>query len=246
MNSNLNKMILEKTANYMQLRNRPTYVPLKELSVSGLRRKLKELSLEIGIYNQKLEKINLPSFINRNRKSKDIKAQKEKIEMVFTELNKEILGINISEMLVQSVVQEYFLGLLKRNKILFKSYEQKEFFLLESKHQETNEETLENVEEFLVQDNFNKSSQIKFSLLNLTNTIMQLKILLKSQLSLIDTIDLYFDKSNVYLEEANLQIEKIPKKYTKFKDAIIYTLLYLISVLLIIILIKVYHAKHIK
>ena len=57
-------------------------------------------------------------------------------------------------------------------------------------------------------------------------------------------IDFYFDKSNAYLNEANKEIDQIPSKITKYKDWIIFFLLYIICLLLVMILVKTYMHRH--
>jgi len=234
------KMILDKTVHFVQIRHTPIRDAACLFSLESIRSNLKSLSSEIIWYNNKLERNNLPSFNLKDRRTKDILNLKSSIEDRIRDLNVAIKNFIVPDSIITDKINLYFTILVKKCTIEYKNYEQKNVLMSDLPSPDIHHDP----EEYLKQDTIYKNSQIKSSIINLTNSLIQLKMILKSQISMIDTIDFYFDKSNVYLEEANKEIDKIPKRYTRFKDWVIYTLLYVISILFMMILIKVYKKQH--
>lgn len=237
-------MIVNKTLHFMKIRLQPPKEFIPNLSTDRLRSDLKTLSIEVASFSNKLERSILPSFNSRERKSKEIRDARERIEGRIKEIDKEIREITAPDRVIVEEVQHYFLAALKKLLIFYRDIEQKSLEMPESydgciQHPEY----CNDAEECMAQELLSRNAAIKSSIFSLSNTILQLKTTLKSQTSVIDTIDFYFDKANAYLEEANREIGRIPGKYTSFKDMVIYCLLYLICILLCLVLVKAYKSK---
>lgn len=237
-------MIVNKTSHFMKIRQQPPKEFIPSFSTGHLRDSLKALNIEIASFGNKLERSTLPSFNSRERRSKEIKDARERIEGKIKEIDAEIRGLNVPEKAVAESAQQYFLDALKKLLVAYRGIEQKSLEVPEPwggsvQHPEYSND----VEECMAQELLSRNAAIKSSIFSLSNTIVQLKTTLKSQTSAIDTIDFYFDKANTYLEEANKEIGRIPGKYTSFKDMVIYCLLYLICILLCLVLVKAYKSR---
>lgn len=230
-------MIIDKTEIFMQLRQSTVQSPFEPISVDEIKNILKDLSTEIQLFKNKIEKNKLPSFQNKVKKITELKLIKDKIDLKIKEITIKIKEIKLTNKQLSNSIQEYFFNILKKKIIIYKEYEAVE--VLESSNSESQDLFYnESSQELMEKENIYKNNQIRASLLNLSNSINQLKVVLKNQTSLIDTIDYYFDKSNIHLEEANKEIAKIPKNYTVYKDKIIWILLYLICILMGMIVFK--------
>lgn len=237
-------MIVNKTLHFIKIRQSPLKEFVPDLSVDHLKNNLKALSAEITSFSSKLERSTLPSFNSKERKSKEIKDARERIENRIKEIDKEVKSLAIPEKVIVEKVQHYFLSSLKKLLVLYRGIEQKSLEVSETAHNSSQQPVYNNdAEESMAQNLLSRNAAIRSSIFNLSNTIVQLKMVLKNQTSMIDTIDLYFDKANVYLEEANKEIGKMPGKYAGIKDMIIYFLLYLTCILLCLVLVKAYKNK---
>lgn len=234
---------MNKTLHFIKIRQSPSKEFTPGLSAGRLRDNLKALSAEIASFNSKLERSTLPSFGSKERRSKEIKDARERIESKIREIDREVKELVIPEKIIIEKVHHYFLVILKKLLILYRSIEQKGLEMSESACSSQQPVYNNDAEECMAQDFVSRNAAIRSSIFNLSNAIVQLKMVLKNQTSMIDTIDFYFDKANVYLEEANREIGRIPGKYTSLKDMAIYCLLYLICILLCMVLVKVYKSK---
>lgn len=236
-------MIIDKTAYFIQMRNLDTSVESRILQFDDLRRNIKHLENDTLNFKLDLERNSLPNFHLKEKKLCGIKILKESIETRIKDITIEAKNIRLQDKSLTKFIQNYFINDLRKLIIIYKDYESKDIINNQAIPEVSNSIFVDNTEAFLKQEKMKKNSNIKSSILTLGNSINQLKLIVKSQSSLIDTIDSYFEKSNLYLEEANKEVEKIPRLYTGLKNYTIYFLLYLICVLLCIILVKSYNFK---
>lgn len=226
-------MLENKTPYFLKLRNTPTmFLPI--LTIEPITEKLEALNINVLALDRKLEKNSLPSFDSKISKQKEIFDLRNEIQKLIKETENEINSFSTFEPHITESIRLYLFNSLRTILTNYKSAEQKNLVQVDQSIK-----TYDYGNE-MMQETMQRSSNIKTNILNITNTLIQLKMALKAQSLMIDSIDYYFDKSNMYLIKANQQIEHIPGKITKFKDYIIYTLLYIICVLLMMILIKTY------
>lgn len=226
-------MLENKTPYFLKLRNTPTmFLPI--LTIEPITEKLEALNINVLALDRKLEKNSLPSFDSKISKQKEIFDLRNEIQKLVKETENEINSFSTFEPHITESIRLYLFNSLRTILTNYKSAEQKNLVQVDQSIK-----TYDYGNE-MMQETMQRSSNIKTNILNITNTLIQLKMALKAQSLMIDSIDYYFDKSNMYLIKANQQIEHIPGKITKFKDYIIYTLLYIICVLLMMILIKTY------
>lgn len=236
-------MIANKSVHFHKLRQkkRPEVI---FISVQPIRDLINQLNVEISNLQRKLNKHSLPSFNSREKKNREIEAHKDIINSLISDIDSQIKAINLEEKRIVISIRSYFLNILKRQIMLYRTIQQESLKKNEVYDECKIEENNEYEKETLLQMTMNRTAQIRQNIFNLTNTLLELKMSLKNQSVLIDRIDFYFDKSNFYLEEANREIEKIPGNYTEYKDLIIYSLIYVICILLVLTLIKLSRGMH--
>ncbi len=229
-------MIVNKSIHYNSLR--PQLADTRQwISVQGIRENITQLNIGISDLQKKLNRNSLPSFSSREKRFMEIDEAKEAINKQIKSLDLKIRELEIPEPLMGDAIQTYFFTILKKIVILYRSIQQDNLRKHEVYNEYKTQETLFE-DEKLLQMTVSRVSQIRQQIFNLTNSLIEIKMALKNQGGLIDRIDFYFSKSNHYLTAANNEIDKIPGNYTKYKDFIIYMLLYCISILLIMAIIK--------
>lgn len=232
-------MIINKTIYFYKIRQYKAS-SVEFVSTDDIRNNITLLNVEISNLRKKLNKNSLPSFNSREKRFKEIETQKEIVNKLIENIDLEIKKFKVSEKRITVSVQSYFMTILKRIIIVYRNIQQDSLRKCEIYNEYDDDDFRENG---AVQYATIRSNNIRKSIFNLTNTLLELKMAIKSQNSLIDRIDFYFDKSNFYLDEANKEISKIPGNYTGTKDMIIYFLLYLVCVLLFLVLIKISRAQ---
>lgn len=236
-------MIVDRTNLYIQLRGSNMNKDFKTITTNIIRSDLRLLDMEIQVFKVKLEKNKLPSFQSKDKKRSEIKIIKDRIESNIRECTIKIKEVQLSSKPIAISIQEYFFKILKKKIIEYKEIEAKCVIEEVNSAEEENIMFGQDTQDLMERESTYKSNNVRTSLIALNNSINQLKNILSSQTSMIDTIDLHFDMSNVYLEQANKEIDKIPGNYTAFKDKIIYFLLYVICILMAIVLYKVYQTR---
>lgn len=230
-------MIVNKTISFYKLRQRKR-PDVEFATVQPIRNAIVQLTIEISALQKRLNKSLLPSFDTRERRMRGIEDQRCTINDTIRGIEIEIKRIALPERRMVISMQAYFFAMLKRIVMLYRSIQQESLRKDEAYSEYAPSETVYE-EGCLLQMAAGKTAQIRQSIFNLTNTLLELKIALKSQSTMIDRIDFYFDKSNFYLEEANKEIEKIPANFAGIKDTIIYILIYAICLLLALSLAKI-------
>lgn len=234
-------MILDKSTDFHNLRQKAN-VEITYASVAPIREKINQLNISISNLQRKLNRNSLPSFSSREKRFREIDICKENINAMVHDIEQTIKDIDIIEPRMLSSIQTYFLGILKKIIIFYRSVQQENL----KKHEVYNEymspETCYE-DDRLLQMTISRASQIRQNIFNLTNTLLELKMALSKQTNLIDRIDFYFDQSNFYLGEANREIDKMPGSFTEYKNFIIYCLIYIICILFILTVIKVAKSK---
>lgn len=227
------RMIQDKTTYFMNLRKTPSSFT-STITINPILLKLEVLNNKVTLLNKKLERNSLPSFDSKIVKQKEIAELRGEIQNLSNESEEEINSFSITNKCIANSIRMYLLNNFRQILSNYKLAEQKNLVQVD--------ESIKSYEfgDELIQETVQRSNNIKANILNLTNTLIQLKMALKSQSTMIDSIDHYFDQANEYLRQANKQIAKIPEKYTRFKDWIIYFLTYVICVLLSMILVKTY------
>lgn len=240
-------MIQNKTEYFLKMRKTSTtsYISLNvdsQIKLLGL------LDVSIQQLENRMEMSTLPNFGCGQKKNREITDLKERIQQMAQEIENEAGLFVCEEKTVQSAVKQYIFNKLHTELMKFKSLQQKQLY---NEPQQTQDGAgfcctyLEepDAEGLLALETVQKTNSIRQSIQKLTNTLTQLKIALKAQTGLIDTIDSYFEKSAIYLDKANKEIEKLPGRYCGFKDYIIYGLLYIICILIVLIFVKNYKKK---
>lgn len=239
-------MIQNKTEYFLKIRQTPTR-NRDSLVMCPIKTQLISLGTCIAHLENKMEMCMLPDFGSKDRKYREIQELKEKIHQLAKAIELEAKTFSCEDKTVQKEVQRHLLDNLRLHLTKFSSIDQKLILrkTIDPPKPEMWAGGLQEVdsEALLVQESIERNQSIKASVYSVTNTLIQLKTALKSQTSLIDTIDSYFDKSNVYLERANKEIERLPGNYCSFKDYAIYGLLYLICILLLMIFVKAHKNK---
>lgn len=225
-------MILNKTEYFLKIRKN-TFKPYNELSIAPIKSLLLNLASLISQLENKIEINTLPNFGSKEKKIREIENLRERIQKLGKEIEKEVKEFNCNETMIKEDVQHYLLTNL--SKLLSKFKNQAHINAFDQINNDQHPCDINFLED---QETIQRNNNIKTTICNVTNTLVQLKMALKAQTNLIDTIDGCFDRSNLNLEKANKEIEKIPEKYCGFKDYIIYLLLYTICILLILIFIK--------
>ncbi|ELA42493.1 uncharacterized protein VICG_00592 [Vittaforma corneae ATCC 50505] len=245
-------MIQNKTEYFLKIRQKPTK-SYACISIHPILNQLVALGSCILQLENKMEMSTLPNFGSKEKKYREINDLKGRVQTLVKEIEQNVKSFNCEEKNIVESVQQYLLNNLRIYLAKFRNFEQKSlcksdktiqnFNIAQSSNHSFDYLEALNPETIILQETIQRSNNIKTSIFNVTNTLIQLKMALKSQTCLIDTIDSCFDKSNMYLEQANKEIEKIPGNYCGFKDYVIYTLLYIICILLVLLFIKIYKNK---
>ncbi|KAI4291947.1 hypothetical protein PAPHI01_1221 [Pancytospora philotis] len=229
-------MIVDKSAYFHKMRvGQPHSVCYT--SLDHIRDEITRLNVAISGLRRKLDRQALPSFASRMRKTQEINTCKENINAAIRTLDTHIKSIAFAEERMAIAAQSYFLTMLKRIVMLYRTV-QRESMRGPELYGEGVQPGAAPAECSMLQRTISQTTQIRQSIYSLTNVLLELKLALKNQSTTIDRIDFFFDQSNFYLEEANKEIAKIPSCLDKYKDGAICALLYLVCVLLILILIK--------
>ncbi|KAI5169112.1 hypothetical protein PAEPH01_0447 [Pancytospora epiphaga] len=234
-------MIVNRSIYFYKMRGKKVEEP-QFATVDSIREALNLLSIEIAVLQKKQSRQALPSFSSRTKKMLEIKTHQECIANSIKTIDANIKAIVFKEKRISSSIQMYFTNMLKKLVVLHRTIQRESLSKNEIYDECQTQETMmptENAMKLTV----NRTAQIRQSIFNLTNTLLELKLTLKDQSMTLDRIDFFFDKSNFYLEEANQEIDKIPSNYVALKDFTIYFLLYIIGVLLIFVLIKLHRGK---
>lgn len=237
----INIMLINKSIYFHKLRQKKQS-EVVFTTVLPIRDAIDKLNTEIAALQKKLNKHSLPSFNSREKKFKEIETQKETINSTIGEIEQMIRAVSFAEKRMVIAIQSYFFNTLKRVILLYRTIQQESLTKCEMYNEYKADDTIYE-DENLLQMTIHRTSQIRQNIFNLTNTLLELKMILKNQSMAIDRIDFFFDRSNFYLEEANREIEKMPGNFTKYKDFIIYCLIYLICILLVLVLIKIAREK---
>lgn len=229
-------MLVNKTQYLFRIRN--TRNSLKSfINVNNIRFNLEKIDENLEGFKNKLSKSLLPSFISKEKQKNDLSILKDHINKDIEITDKEIKEFGCVDQKITVTVQKYFFNELRKSVLKFRNIERDHLNRtdLYSNYQNT---LLPEQDESMMETIISTKTNIRKSIFNLTNTLLELKMVLKDQSQTLDKIDHFFDETNFYLKNANKEISKIPKNYTKFKDLIIYFLIYVICVLLILVLVK--------
>lgn len=238
-------MFQDKTDYFLKIRQTPTK-SFQPIPIDNIKSSIEALGSSISLLENKLQLISLPDFGSRVKKYAEIELLRNKIQTSVQEIEKDVMSFYCEDLSITDTIKQYFINKLRVVLIEYKNLEKNKPESSISDDSKTEIEKsiqIYNPNDVQLQESVERNTTIKTNIFNLTNTLIQLKIALKAQSTSMDTIDMFFDKSNEYLKQANKEIEKIPERYCGFKDYIIYVLLYTICILLCMILIKTYKAK---
>lgn len=234
-------MIINRTAQFRKIVN--SKLPeVTLISVQPIRDEIKALSEGISLLKIKLDRNTLPSFSSRQRHIREINSLKTEIEAKLQTIEGSIRNIIVGDKKMTEAIHSYFLFVLKEYALRFRSLHKT--ILKAAPVYSPRYGQAEVAAESPLQLMIKRSSKIQESVLTLSNTLMELKMALKQQGEVIDRIDTHFEKSNIFLEGANKEIMQMPRKLTKYKDYIIYFMMYLICVLLILSVVKMLRESH--
>lgn len=239
-------MIHDRTEHFLKIRQTPSrgYSPL---TISPVTRLLEALDTSIQQLENRMEMFTLPNFGSREKKHREIADLKERIQHMAKEIEAGARAFVCAEHAVQEAVQLHIFGQLQLQLTKFKRLEQMQLYSPPAKVSDggfcCTQLEGHGTEGAVALETLERANNIKTCIYNVTSTLIQLKMALKAQTGLIDTIDSCFEKSNMYLERANDEIERLPGRYCGFKDYIIYVLLYVICVLLVLIFVKNYKGR---
>ncbi|KAM0681224.1 hypothetical protein GINT2_000422 [Glugoides intestinalis] len=226
-------MIQDKTQYFFKIKKTPA-VPRQCLSIDNIKPKISSLKLCISQLDNKLEFSTLPGFSSKEKKYREITDLRSRIDELSKEIEHETRDFNCEDKIIADAVQKYLFARLTACLSRLRAFQQRALC-------QTEEIIRKPDFEFeMMQETIQRNNTIKASIFNLTNTLIQLKVALKSQTGIIDTIDSCFESSNMFLAQANKEIEKLPSRYCGFKDYIIYFELYIICILLSFIIIRLY------
>lgn len=235
-------MIINKSIYFHKLRQKKC-PEISFYTVQPIRDDIDNLNIEISLLQKKINRQALPSFDSREKKLKDLEAHKAAINTLIKNIEFRVKEIDFVEKRLVSSIQSHFFTILKRIVLLYRTMQQESLKVNEIFDEYRLDDAVRVNEGMLLQMTIDRKSRIRQNIFNLTNTLMEIKMALKNQSTLIDRIDFYFDETNFYLEEATREIEKIPGNYTAYKDFIIYILLCIIGILLALTLVKIARSK---
>ena len=216
------------------------------LSCSFIEQKIRKLSNSTVKFEQILKIDTLPSFRENKENKLLVEQLKHEIETHQKEIKKAISAF--ADIIPHKIIKENLFNhlsmLLDQEIIKFKN------ILNDNIHKTTKFDILNNI--FNESNNFqymtyeleqeqilkNKDALIEQTLFTITNTLMEIKMHLKSQSIAVDSLDRYFENTNVYLDRANEEITKIPQTMFGLKDKVIKFLFFLVFSLSLALLIK--------
>ena len=216
------------------------------LSCSFIEQKIRKLSNSTVKFEQILKIDTLPSFRENKENKLLVEQLKHEIETHQKEIKKAISAF--ADIIPHKIIKENLFNhlsmLLDQEIIKFKN------ILNDNIHKTTKFDILNNI--FNESNNFqymtyeleqeqilkNKDVLIEQTLFTITNTLMEIKMHLKSQSIAVDSLDRYFENTNVYLDRANEEITKIPQTMFGLKDKVIKFLFFLVFSLSLALLIK--------
>ncbi|ORD94638.1 hypothetical protein ECANGB1_305 [Enterospora canceri] len=213
------------------------------LDCGFIKRNLEKLENSVNEYDRLLKKENLPCFSENSARIARIEATKSNIDQIHQSIRNEIseFATEISYRSIRVIFIEYFTQQLERAMIRYRN------IIRDNIHRTSSFEILNSVNSptatfdnnmFELQLKTNSNELINQSLLNISNTLAEMKINLKEQSLSIDSLDRYFENTNRYLDLANEEIRKIPKRFVRLKDKAIKLLIIVICCMLGALLMK--------
>ncbi|KAI5147968.1 hypothetical protein ENBRE01_0028 [Enteropsectra breve] len=229
-------MYTNLTIAYIKLRCVPPALAT-HFSVQHIREALNLLAQEIVSIERKLAKISLPSFVSLDKKRALIEGQNNHINSNISNLEQLIKDVACSHQPTCTLVQSYFFRKLKQQVVIYRKIYQ-DCFKNSSMFSGEGVVSYQATKADFMQETINNSELIRESVFGITNTLIELKMILKEHTKMIDKIDYHLDNACCNLDETAKEIDKMPSLYAEYKNFVIYCLLYTIGVLFILILIK--------
>lgn len=229
-------MIVNKTIELCRLRHFKKQ-SVQTISVDDIRKDLVKISELIEVFKQQLHKNLLPSFVPKEKQNQEILKLKDNLNNLIESTENKIKTFDCAEMKIVKAIKNYFFDNLRKFVLKYRSVQQEHVKKTDIYSDYCTESGIYKENEQL-ETMISQKCNVRESIFRLTNTLIELKMAIKDQNQYLDRIDYFVDETNFYLENANREIIKIPGNYTKFKDMIIYILIYIVCVLLVLILIK--------
>ncbi|WUR02754.1 Golgi snap receptor complex member [Vairimorpha necatrix] len=232
-------MIINRTAEYKKLNTLPHRGQC--VSVSNIRSNIDEISKNIKLLNIKQDKLKLPSFESKSKKILEIQKMSELIKTRFKEIETSIIEIDTGNIDLNKFVINYFSTKLKTVLLDYKQVIQND---------RSNLETYTGLKDNIKNNNINfyeldtltvenkEVAEIQKNILEITNVILEMKILMHLGSSSIDRLDLIYDETNMNIEKVNKELRIMKKNYKGIKDKIMYFLGILVIILSISSIIK--------
>lgn len=245
-------MLIDHTLQFRTLKNEPAknfeplILPLKiRESIKFTNKQLFELKLL-------QERQCLPSFSKRTQKKQEINKLKCEIRMLLARLDKymrEISMLNVS-LSVRKRMKDHFANSVHLLLLEYREMQQKylrkikDLQIFDDLEDPRPLQSKDNVpQRFLSQKKQNDIENVRNSMYFITSMLLEMKTIVASHSEMIDRIDFLIDETNNNLNLANIEIERIPRKYGGLKDKLIIFLIIIMIFLISILMLRFYKSR---
>lgn len=246
-------MLVDHTAKFKILRRAPTKLFNHDLFPLKIRELVEYTRKQLYHLKMLQERQCLPSFSKRRQKKEEINRAKNELRILLAKLEsnlKEISRLNYNSQ-VKKKMKDHFASSVHNILLEFRELQQK--YLKKIKDLQIFDD-LEDTRPFHYKENNfsqkvlsekkqNDIENVRDSLYFITSMLLEMKTIIASHTEMIDRIDFLMDETQNNLNLANIEIEKIPKKYGGFKDKIIIFLIIIMTFLLTVLMFKFYKKR---
>jgi len=181
-------MIINRTCEYKRINTLP--IRKGGIDVFHIRTFLDEIYKSIKLLHIKQEKLKLPSFESKSKKRLEIRKMNDLITSRFKEVESLISEINTDDTDLNKYIINYFNTKLKTILLEYKKTQQK--FLEDSVIDIIPEKNFEQETEYMA-DNVENVLDIQKNIYEITNYILEMKMLIHLGSNSIDRLDLIFE-----------------------------------------------------
>ncbi|KRH93166.1 SNARE protein TLG2/Syntaxin 16 [Pseudoloma neurophilia] len=243
-------MLVDHSEKFKKLRGTPTKSFNHDLFIIKFRDSIEFTKKQLFQLKMLQERQCLPSFSKRRQKKEEINRAKNEMRLLLAKLEtflKEINKLNYPEVLKRKM-RDHFACIVHGILLEYREIQQK--YLKKIKNLQIFDD-LEDTRPFqengaqnvISQKKQNDIESVRDSLYFITSMLLEMKTIIASQTEIIDRIDLLMDETNDNLEMTNDEIEKIPKKHGGLKDSFILILIFIMSLLLCLLMLRFYKKR---
>jgi hypothetical protein len=235
---NYKQMIVNRTLEYKRLN--PHSRPKSFIDVSKIRKSIDEIYKNIKLLNIKQDKLKLPSFESKKKKRLEIQKMNDLIKERFKELEKMISEICTTDTNLNKFIINYFNTKLKTVLLDYKQVQQS---FLNISCQEISRDVLDEECQMNATLELDNIMEIKKNIYEITNFILEMKMLIHQGSVSIDRLDVIYESSNINIEKVNNELEILKNNYKGVKDKLMYFMGGLVLILTILAIIKIESRK---